>query len=100
MRKRFNFQMPEFRSFDIDAIEKLQAVEFDDPYDRRRYYEAGDWNSSESGHPHIFANPDGNGYLFFQGNNDNGKTWFLSNVKIIWRNAKPEIEKWAAQYFS
>jgi hypothetical protein len=42
MRKRFDFQMPEFMSFDIDTIEKLQAVEFDDPYDRRRYYEAGD----------------------------------------------------------
>ncbi len=42
MRKRFDFQMPEFRSFEIDTIEKLQAVEFDDPYDRRRYFEAGD----------------------------------------------------------
>ena len=35
----------------------------------------GDWNLSESGHPHIFANPEGDDYLFFQGNNDNGKTW-------------------------
>jgi len=42
MRKRFDFQMPEFISFDIDTIEKLQAVEFDDPYDHRRYFEAGD----------------------------------------------------------
>jgi len=42
LRKRFDFQMPEFMSFDIDTIEKLQAVEFDDPYDRRRYFEAGD----------------------------------------------------------
>jgi uroporphyrinogen decarboxylase len=29
-------------SFDIDTIEKLQAFEFDDAYDRRRYLEAGD----------------------------------------------------------
>jgi len=53
----------------------------------------GEWNSSESGHPHIFANPNGDDYLFFQGNNDNGKTWFLSNVKISWKNGKPAIEK-------
>lgn len=53
----------------------------------------GEWNSSESGHPHIFANPKGDDYLFFQGNNDNGKTWFLSNVKISWKNGKPAIEK-------
>ena len=42
MRKRFDFQMPEFMSFDIDTIEKLQAFEFDDPNDRRRNFEAGD----------------------------------------------------------
>jgi hypothetical protein len=42
LRKRFDFQMPEFRSFEMDTIEKLQAAVFDDPYDRRRYFEAGD----------------------------------------------------------
>jgi hypothetical protein len=42
LRKRFDFPMPEFMSFDIDTIEKLQAFEFDDAYDRRRYNEAGD----------------------------------------------------------
>ncbi len=42
MRKRYDFQMPEFMSFEIDTIEKLQAYEFDDAYDRRRYFEAGD----------------------------------------------------------
>jgi hypothetical protein len=42
----------------------------------------GEWNSSESGHPHIFDNPRGEDYLFFQGNNDNGKTWYISNVRI------------------
>jgi uroporphyrinogen decarboxylase len=40
--KRFDFPMPEFRSFDVDTIEKLEAVEFDDAWDRRRYHEAGD----------------------------------------------------------
>ncbi len=42
MRKKFDFPMPEFMSWDIDTIEKLEALEFDDPYDRRRYFEAGD----------------------------------------------------------
>ena len=42
LRKRFDFPMPEFMSFDVNTIEKLQAFEFDDPYDRRRYSEAGD----------------------------------------------------------
>jgi uroporphyrinogen decarboxylase len=42
MRKKFDFPMPEFMSWDIDTIEKLEALEFDDPYDKRRYFEAGD----------------------------------------------------------
>ena len=54
----------------------------------------GEWNSSESGHPHIFDNPNGTDYLFFQGNNDHGRTWYLSNLKIAWdRNNKPIIQK-------
>ena len=54
----------------------------------------GEWNSSESGHPHIFANPVGEDYLFFQGNNTNGKDWFISNVKINWDNGLPVIASW------
>ncbi len=42
MRKKFNAPMPEFIGFDADTIEKLEALEFDDPWDRRRYFEAGD----------------------------------------------------------
>jgi uroporphyrinogen decarboxylase len=42
MRKKFDFPMPEFIAWDIDTIEKLETFEFDDPYDRRRYFEAGD----------------------------------------------------------
>lgn len=42
MRKRFDFPMPEFIAWDIDTIEKLEGFEFDDPADRRRYYEPGD----------------------------------------------------------
>ena len=51
----------------------------------------GEWNSSESGHPHIFANPKGPDYLFFQGNDSKGKTWLLSNVKIGWKDKMPFI---------
>jgi len=54
----------------------------------------GEWNSSESGHPHIFANPVGADYLFFQGNNTNGKNWFISNVKIKWDKGLPSIASW------
>lgn len=42
IRKKFDFPMPEFMAWDNDTIEKLEAFEFDDPYDRRRYFEAGD----------------------------------------------------------
>jgi len=42
MRKKFDFPMPEFISWDIDTIEKLEDFQFDDPYDRRRYFEGGD----------------------------------------------------------
>jgi uroporphyrinogen decarboxylase len=42
MRKKFDFPMPEFIAWDIDTIEKLESFEFDDPYDKRRYFEAGD----------------------------------------------------------
>jgi len=42
MRKKFDFPMPEFISWDLDAIEKLEDFLFDDPYDRRRYFEGGD----------------------------------------------------------
>ena len=52
----------------------------------------GDWNYSESGHPHLFKNEDGRTYLFFQGNNDNGKTWFLSNVEVKWNEKGPYLK--------
>ena len=42
LRKRFDFPMPEFMSFDIDTIEKLEAFRFDDPDDPRRFFSEGD----------------------------------------------------------
>lgn len=52
----------------------------------------GAWNSSESGHPHIFSDKNGRSYLFFQGNNDNGKTWFLSKVEVKWNEKGPYLK--------
>ena len=34
--------MPEFIGWEIDTLEKLEAAEFDDPCDRRRFFAAGD----------------------------------------------------------
>jgi hypothetical protein len=42
MRKKFDFPMPEFISWEVDSIEKLEAFKFDDPNDKRRYFEPGD----------------------------------------------------------
>jgi len=42
MRKKFDFPMPEPIAWETDAIEKLEAVEFDDPADRRRFFTSGD----------------------------------------------------------
>jgi len=49
----------------------------------------GSWNHSESGHPFLFQDDDGRDYLFYQGNNTGGKTWYLSMVPIEWRNDTP-----------
>jgi beta-1,2-mannobiose phosphorylase / 1,2-beta-oligomannan phosphorylase len=51
----------------------------------------GSWNSSESGHPCIFEDRDGKTYLFYQGNNDKGRTWYLSKVQIGWTTEGPYI---------
>jgi len=42
MRKKFDTPMPEFMDFETDTMEKLEALEFDDPGDRRRFFAAGD----------------------------------------------------------
>ncbi|MCY9659260.1 hypothetical protein P5G65_21095 [Paenibacillus chondroitinus] len=51
----------------------------------------GSWNESESGHPFFFADDDGRTYLFFQGNNDRGKTWYLSKVEVGWAEGVPYV---------
>ena len=42
IRKRFDLPMPAFVGFETDTIEKLEALEFDDASDERRYFRAGD----------------------------------------------------------
>ena len=49
----------------------------------------GAWNSSESGHPYAFRDDDGRVYLFYQGSSDDGKTWYLSHVRIGFQGGKP-----------
>lgn len=48
----------------------------------------GTWNESESGHPDIFRDKGGKLWLFYQGNNDKGRTWFLSKVRVKKRGDK------------
>ena len=46
---------------------------------------AGEWNSSESGHPHIFNDPStGRTWLFYQGNDTHGRTWLLTKREVVW----------------
>lgn len=52
----------------------------------------GSWNSCESGHPHLFQAPDGKTYLFYQGNDDFGKSWFLSKERVYWKNDEPYLK--------
>ena len=42
LRKKFDLPMPAFLQFDTDTIEKMAAFRFDDPWDERRYFRAGD----------------------------------------------------------
>lgn len=51
----------------------------------------GTWNSSESGHPGVFVDDDGRTYLFYQGNNDHGRTWLLSVMEVRWKGGRPVL---------
>jgi len=42
LRKKFSLPMPESIGWEVDTIEKLETFEFDDPDDKRRFFEAGD----------------------------------------------------------
>jgi len=42
IRKQYADPMPAYLRFDIDTIEKMRAFQFDDPWDERRFFAAGD----------------------------------------------------------
>jgi len=42
MRKKFDAPMPESIGYQTNTIEKFESLEFDDPTDKRRYFESGD----------------------------------------------------------
>jgi predicted GH43/DUF377 family glycosyl hydrolase len=52
----------------------------------------GSWNACESGHPFVFVDDDDTTYLFYQGNDDLGTTWYLSKRQITWREGYPYLE--------
>ena len=58
---------------------------------------AGEWNSSESGHPGVFVDEDGKTHLFFQGNNDRGRTWWLARVPVAWQGDRPQVDRAAVR---
>lgn len=52
----------------------------------------GEWNASESGHPYAFYDETTQKYhLFFQGNQDNGKTWYLSRREFRFSGGIPVL---------
>lgn len=53
----------------------------------------GEWNESESGHPHIFTDKGGKTYLFYQGNRTKGRDWYLSQRRVTWHKGMPRLEK-------
>lgn len=58
----------------------------------------GEWNACESGHPFAFVDENEQTYLFFQGNDDVGRTWTLSYVRVGWENGQPRLcEGWPHQ---
>ena len=53
----------------------------------------GSWNSSESGHPGLVTDDDGQTSLFYQGNPDHGRTWLLSRVPLRWDGDRPIVDR-------
>jgi hypothetical protein len=42
IRKLSDLPMPAFLNFETDSLEKMEAFQFDDPWDERRYFRSGD----------------------------------------------------------
>jgi predicted GH43/DUF377 family glycosyl hydrolase len=53
---------------------------------------AGSWNEDESGHPGIFWDATTRKtWLFYQGSNDGGMTYFISKRQILWDGHVPRL---------
>ena len=52
----------------------------------------GEWNSYESGHPYVFEDEDGKIWLYYQGTNDMGKSWYISRKEIVFKDGIPILE--------
>ena len=42
IQKKLDYPMPAFLRFETDSVEKMEAFQFDDPWDERRYFKRGD----------------------------------------------------------
>ena len=51
----------------------------------------GEWNESESGHPCVYRDKQGQTHLFYQGNNTKGKNWMLTSVPLKWTKQGPQV---------
>ena len=51
----------------------------------------GEWNESESGHPCVYRDQQGQTHLFYQGNNTHGRHWLLTSVPLEWKKGLPQI---------
>ena len=40
----------------------------------------------------FFTDLDGRTYLFYQGNNDHGKTWYITQQEVLWKDGKPYLK--------
>lgn len=67
------------------------------PVPFKRSGRPGEWNSSESGHPHVFTDRDGRTFLFYQGNPDHGKTWLISQEEVKWHEYTSHKKEQTAQ---
>lgn len=53
----------------------------------------GTWDYCESGYPHLFKDKTtGRTYLFYQGNDDRGRTWFISQQEVFWEGNNPYLK--------
>jgi hypothetical protein len=57
VHKRFAHPMPEMRAWDIDTFDKLERAEFDDPADRRRFFDPVESQINNIGDGYVRGTP-------------------------------------------